>query len=118
MYYYRGESVSVVTSTIILLGYLINFVIGYIVTAISIKKDNLIIPYFVLGIGTVGMLFFTFYPFDRLIRMGSYEEYLKETIPYIWQDRNFIISAILIGIYFIVPFSFLVKKNLDELKNS
>ena len=116
MYYFRGSEISSVTVFFIFTGYLLNFFIGYILSAYFIKKGNFSIAYIIFAIGVIGATFFTFYPANRLIHIGSYEEYLNETAPYLWQSSDFIISAIIIAIFFLIPFLLLLKKDFDDLK--
>ena len=116
MYYYKGSDISSVTVFFIFFGYLFNFIIGYLLSAYIIRKEKKIVAFVVFAIGVIGATFFTFFPVDRLIHIGSYEEYLKETAPYIWQNSDFITVLIIIGIYFTIPFLFLLKKDLDDYK--
>ena len=116
MYYYRGNEVSSVTVFFIFTGYLINFLIGYLLSAYFIRKGKNSIAYIVFAIGVIGATFFTFVPADRLIHLGSYEEYLNETAPYLWQSSDFVISAIIIAVFFIIPFLLLLKKDFEDSK--
>ncbi len=114
MYWVNNETTPTILKVVALSGYIISFLIGYIASAYAIKKNRDIIAYILAAIGVVGILVITMIGFDRLIHIGTYEEYLKDVAPYVWYDSRFMISMILIGLYFGIPGAILIYRNLKD----
>ena len=95
-------------------GYIVSFLIGYIASAYFIKQDRQSVAYVLVAIGVIGILVISVVGFKSLIHLGTHEEFVMETAPYVWEDPKFVISAVLIGIYFGLPAAILIYKNLQE----
>ncbi len=114
MYWVNNDTTATWIKVVALSGYIISFLFGYIISGYGIKKGSNWIAYALSIIGILGILIISIVGYKSLIYLGTYEEFFKEVAPYAWQDSRFVISAILIGIYFGVPGAYLIIKNLHE----
>ncbi len=68
-----------------------------------------------MGVGILGLLCF-YLPIRRLSVVGTYEEFESGNALSIFQNHHWLISMIVIGIYFGLPLFYIIRKNIREGK--
>ncbi len=114
MYWVNNSTTPTGIKVLALSGYIISFLIGYIGSAYAIKAGKDIVAYILAIIGAAGIIIISIIGYKSLIHIGTYEEFLKEVAPYVWYDTRFIISMIIIGLYFGIPGIIVIYLNLKE----
>ncbi len=114
MYWVNNFTTPLWVKILALSGYIISFLIGYLLSAYAIKKDTMWVAYLLAGIGAAGIVIISVAGIKSLIYVGTREEFIKEVAIPAWRDPKFTISMILIGLYFGIPGAILIYKNLKE----
>ena len=114
MYFLNPQAHSIWWSVLAIGGYFVLMVLGFILAQYFIKKDQIGAARGVMGVGALGFLCFFFLPIRRLSVVGTYEEFESGNALYVFQNLHWLISMIVIGIYFGLPLFYIIRKNIRE----
>jgi hypothetical protein len=98
-------------------GYLTMMLIGYVTGHVLVRINEesavrLLIVMGLLGMSLAGFL--PFHPRPGVMWLGTTAQFRDGTAPLALKDSLWVISFVIIGIYFFVPFAWIIMKNRKE----
>ena len=98
-------------------GYMVMMLIGYVTGHVLVRINEesavrLLIVMGLLGMSLAGFL--PFHPRPGVMWLGTTAQFRDGTAPLALKDSLWVISFVIIGIYFFIPFAWIIMKNRKE----
>lgn len=98
-------------------GYMVMMLIGYITGHVLVRINEESSARLLMVMGLIGLAlagFLPFYPRPGVMWLGTTEQFRAGIAPLAIKDTKWVVSFIIIGIYFFIPFAWIVIKNKKE----
>ena len=114
MYFIDPSKHSIFLTLLCVTLYFPALLLGYLLTALLIRFDRGTLASGPFLVGVLGFLFFLTVPYERIIVLGTYNEFRTGNAPSIFSQPFFLASMAVIGIYYFVPLGLILWKNYKK----